>query len=240
MLTVAAVLPHPPLLVPEVASGAAAELDGLRAACTKALNEVLDAPLDRLVVVAGGAEPATYGPGSRGTLQGFGVPLDASVPGAAPSGEPVLPLAATVACWLLAQHDVSVPVSVEVVATDQRPTIAFARGAELAASETRVGMLAMGDGSAALTTKAPGYLVDGAEAWQREVSRALGAADLATLASLDSGDAAEYLAGGLAAWQVLAGAATASSGRWNAELLADEAPYGVAYTVACWRLDGAR
>jgi hypothetical protein len=40
---VAAVLPHPPLLVPELAGAAAAELDPLRAACHKALSTVLGA-----------------------------------------------------------------------------------------------------------------------------------------------------------------------------------------------------
>ena len=45
----AAVCPHPPLLVPEVAAGAASELDDLRAACLAAIEHLSAA--DHLVVV---------------------------------------------------------------------------------------------------------------------------------------------------------------------------------------------
>ena len=51
MLVAAAVCPCPPLLVPEVAAGAAPELDAARAACTDALGVLAAARPDRLVVV---------------------------------------------------------------------------------------------------------------------------------------------------------------------------------------------
>lgn len=233
MLVAAAVLPHPPLLVPELAAGAAGELDVLRTACTKAIDAALAASPDRVVVVAAGPARASFGPGSRGSLAGFGVPVEVSVPGAPASGEPVLPLAATIGCWLLTDMDVAVPASVEVVPADTTPDGAAAIGAALTASDERLALIAMGGGSAALTQKAPGYLVDGADAWQAEVERALGTADLDHIAALTAADAERYRAAGRPAWQVLAGAARA--GRWRAELLAAEAPYGVGYVVAAWR-----
>src|SRR5690606_23884604 len=51
MLVAAAVCPCPPLLVPEVAAGAAAELDTARAACRDALGVLAAARPDLLVVV---------------------------------------------------------------------------------------------------------------------------------------------------------------------------------------------
>lgn len=232
MLVAAAVLPHPPLLVPALAAGAASELDGLRATCAKALDAVLASPSAHLAVVAGGNERATFGPGARGSLAGFGVPVETAVPGGVPTGEPVMPLAATIGCWLLSQRSVTCPVSVEVVPERMTPRDAASLGAALAASHDHVALVAMGDGSAALTARAPGYLVPGAAEWQAEVERLVGAADLAGIGELTVEDAERFRAAGRAAWQVLAGAA--AGGSWDGGLLAAEAPYGVGYLVASW------
>lgn len=233
MLVAAAVLPHPPLLVPEVASGAAGELDELRAACHKAVDTVVGSGVDRLVVVGGGQRRASFGPGARGSLSGFGVPLEVAVVGAPPTGEPVLPLSATIGCWLLSRSHPSCPVAVEVVAFETSPLDAAALGAELGASAVRVGLLVMGDGAATLTPKAPGYVVEGAGEWQRDVEQMLGSAAVEAVAALATDDADRFAAGGRAAWQVLAGAARESA--WQGTLLASEAPYGVGYTVATWQ-----
>lgn len=233
MLVTAAVLPHPPVLVPEVASGAAGELEGLRAACHKAVDTVIASDVDRLVVVGGGPGRASFGPGARGGLAGFGVPVEVSVPGAPPSGELVLPLSATIGCWLLSHGHPSCPVAVDVVAGSTPPQDAAAVGVELAASAVRVGLLVMGDGAATLTPKAPAYVVEGAGQWQREVDQMLGSAAVEAVAALSTDDADRFAARGRAAWQVLAGAARGSA--WRGTLLAAEAPYGVGYTVATWQ-----
>jgi hypothetical protein len=245
MLVAAAVLPHPPLLVPEVAAGAAAELGGLRAACRKAIDTVLASDVQRVVVIGGGAVRATFGPGARGSLAGFEVPIEVCVPGAAPTGELVLPLSATIGCWLLSDHrpggmPSACPIAVEVVTAETSPQGVVELGVELAASVDRLGLLVMGDGSAALSPKAPRYVVEGAAEWQRGVDQALGSADIEALAALSSDDAHRYSATGRAAWQVLAGAAGAARARerhgatWRGTLVAAEAPYGVGYTVATW------
>ncbi|MFC8678436.1 class III extradiol dioxygenase subunit B-like domain-containing protein [Streptomyces griseorubiginosus] len=78
MLVAAAVCPCPPLLVPEVAAGAAPELDTARAACADALG-VLAAARPDLLVVVGPAEQSGRGvhaEGSRGSFRGFGVDVD--------------------------------------------------------------------------------------------------------------------------------------------------------------------
>lgn len=242
MLLAAALLPHPPLLVPKIAAGAADELAGLRAACRKAVDTVLDSDLQRVVVVGGGAVRATFGPGARGSLAGFGVPVEVWVPGATPTGEPVLPLSVSIGCWMLCEvrpggWSSQCPVSVEVVASDTAPLRAAELGAELAASADRVGLLVMGDGSAALSPKAPRYVVEGAIEWQQGVDRALGSADLGAVAALSADDAHRLSVSGRVPWQVLAGGARAGDGSdrtWRGTLLAAEAPYGVGYTVATW------
>ncbi|MYR57942.1 hypothetical protein GTY54_17450, partial [Streptomyces sp. SID625] len=63
-------------------------------------------------------------------------------------------------------------------------------------------------------------------------ARALGAADVTSLASLDAELAYALKVSGRAPWQVLAGAAQDSG--LAGTLLYDEAPYGVGYFVAAW------
>ena len=163
----AAVLPHPPLLVPEVASGAAGELDELRAACHKAIDAVVASDVDRLVVVGGGPRRASFGPGARGSLVRFRRPRRGRGArcGAWRSAGPAAVrhdrlLAAEPSAICRAQSR-----SRSVAAETSSPDAA-AVGAALAASAARVGLLVMGDGSATLTPKAPGYVVEGAGRWQ--------------------------------------------------------------------------
>ncbi|MBI0382626.1 hypothetical protein JBE27_41800, partial [Streptomyces albiflaviniger] len=78
MLIAAAVCPCPPLLVPEVAAGAAPELDGLRAECFEVIHALAAARPDRLIVL-GPADRAGRGPhaqGAPGSFRGFGVEVD--------------------------------------------------------------------------------------------------------------------------------------------------------------------
>ncbi|MEV7374829.1 class III extradiol dioxygenase subunit B-like domain-containing protein [Streptomyces sp. NPDC090301] len=94
MLVAAAVCPCPPLLVPEVATGAAPELDAARAACTDAVGLLAAARPDRLYVVGPAGEGAhgVFPAGSTGTFAGFGVDLsvrlgDSVPPGGAPAAQ---------------------------------------------------------------------------------------------------------------------------------------------------------
>ena len=248
MLVAAAVLPHPPLLIPELAAGASHEMDQVRSACFDALKQVMAADCDLVYLVGAGVERATFTAGTRGSTAGFGVTVAVALPGA-PDAEvsgtdPGMPLSLTVGAWLMSQagwRDVAAtPVIGEVIPVDATASDAEELGRALAASADRVAMVVMGDGASTLSVKAPGYLVPGAREWQDEATRALGSADVAAVAALSADDAEQYGAAGRAAWQVLAGAVSGATSvgavdaPWVADLLADEAPYGVAYVVASW------
>ena len=252
MLIAAAVCPCPPLLVPEVAAGAAPELDALRAACLDAVAALVAARPERLIV-AGPAEPSgrgTHPQGATGSFHGFGVDVEVRLGGAEAGGgapEPAedgaeagggapggpLPASRGGGAWLLerAGWDVS-PVAGLGVGEPLAAERCIEVGRKLAASAERVALLVMGDGSACRTLKAPGYLDERAAAFDAEVARALASADSAALAALDEELAHELKAAGRAPLQVLAGAGEGAG--LKGELRYDEAPYGVGYFVARW------
>ncbi|MES9521448.1 class III extradiol dioxygenase subunit B-like domain-containing protein [Streptomyces capoamus] len=236
MLVAAAVCPCPPLLVPEVAAGAAPELDAARAACTDALG-VLAAARPDLLVVVGTAEQGRSGvfpQGSPGSFRGFGVDLDVRLGPAAHSvPERELPASLAVGAWLLERTGwAGAPVEGLAVVDTLEPDQCAQTGRELAGRAGRVALLVVGDGSACRTLKAPGYLDERAAPFDAEVARALGAADAAGLGALDPGLARELQAAGRAPWQILAGAAEGAD--LTGSLLYEDAPYGVGYLVATW------
>ncbi|MDA0563977.1 hypothetical protein LG943_06500 [Streptomonospora sp. S1-112] len=229
MLTAAAVCPHPPLLVPQVAAGAAAELAGLRAACDRAVAALAASGPDVVAVVGAGARDRDHPAGAGGGFADFGVPLRVG------PGEPVLPPALTVGRWLAERAGVR-PDRYAEVAAAAGPERCLARGAALAGAGRRVALLVMGDGSARNGEAAPAPADPQAPAFDRAVAAALAAADADALARLEPRAAERLMAQGRPAWQVLAGAARAlPEGRpLRGELLAHEAPYGVGYFVAVW------
>ncbi|MFJ5309660.1 class III extradiol dioxygenase subunit B-like domain-containing protein [Streptomyces sp. NPDC088350] len=236
MLVAAAVCPCPPLLVPDVAAGAAPELAAARAACTDALGVLAAARPDRLVVV-GPAEQSGRGPhpeGTRGSFRGFGVDLDVRLGEEKAAGsERELPPALAVAAWLLERTGWSdAPIEGLGVGEPLAAERCVEVGRDIVAQAERVALLVMGDASACRTLKAPGYLDERAAPFDAEVARALGAADVAALKALDTELAYELKASGRAPWQVLAGAAEGAN--LGGELLYEDAPYGVGYVVATW------
>ncbi|MFI1971333.1 hypothetical protein BLA24_30330 [Streptomyces cinnamoneus] len=235
MLVAAAVCPCPPLLVPEVAAGAAPELDALRAACLDAVAVLAAARPDRLVVV-GPAALQGRGPhpqGAVGSFRGLGVDLDVRLGPGGPAGERELPQSLAVAAWLLGRTEwAAAPVEGLGVGEPLDTERCVGVGRKLAAEAERVALLVMGDGSACRTVKAPGYLDERAEAFDARAARALAAADTEALAALDAELGLELKAAGRAPWQVLAGAGESAGLRGS--LLYDEAPYGVGYLVAAW------
>ncbi|NNN32804.1 hypothetical protein HLK59_21040 [Streptomyces sp. S3(2020)] len=252
MLVAAAVCPCPPLLVPEVAAGAAPELDAARTACTDALG-VLAAARPDLLVVLGPAERSgrgTHPEGTAGSFRGFGVELDVrlgagmipsapgadtipSAPGAGAASGRVLPPSLAVAAWLLERTGwADAPIEGLGVGEPLAAERCTEVGREIAARAERVALLVMGDASACRTLKSPGYLDERAAPFDAEVARALGAADVAALEALDAELAYELKVSGRAPWQVLAGAAEGAG--LGGRLLYEDAPYGVGYLVATW------
>jgi hypothetical protein len=257
VLVALAFCPQPPLLVPELAAGAAAELDGLRAACRTARDRLLGARPDRVVVLGAGPVTARYGPGSSGTLAGYGVPVVVALGG--PAAPPPRPTGAAavgsgvvgpaggagsggvvgpagqagstglpLALTLGAWLLAGAPAAGVAVAPEADP-------AEVAAALSgpdRIGLLVMGDGSARRSEGAPGYVDPRAAGFDAAVAAALGGGDAAVLRDLDAALGMELLAAGVPAWRVAGHAATGSA--VDAELLYDAAPYGVGYLVATW------
>ncbi len=240
----AAVVPQPPLLVPELAAGAAAETERLRASCERAVRRLAAAASSWVAIGADAGGRRTMAPETVGTLRGFGVDLAVSlgpgVHGAAADPDLALPL--LVAGWLRDRAGSDVRVRGELVPADLGREACRELGArladELSGSDEPIGLLVLGDGAATHTERAPGHLDPRAAAFDAAVAAALAGADHQALLALDPDLAAALLAAGRAPWQVLAGLAersAASTGDcWRGELLYSDAPYGVAYHVAVW------
>ncbi|OIK24445.1 class III extradiol dioxygenase subunit B-like domain-containing protein [Streptomyces malaysiense] len=237
MLLAAAVCPCPPLLVPEVAAGAAPEMDTARAACTDALG-VLAAARPELLVVVGPAGPGdggTFPQGTRGSFKGYGVDLDVRLGAAAQAAaaERELPSSLAVGAWLLERTGwADAPVEGLGAEETLAPERCAGTGRELGGRADRVALLVLGDGSACRTVKAPGYLDERAAPYDAAAARALAAADLPALLSLDAALARALKSSGRAPWQILAGAAEGAD--LDGDLLYEDAPYGVGYMVATW------
>lgn len=212
--------------MPELAAGAASELDDLRAACRAAVAHLADASVDSLIVLGSDSTTVRRDPPFGGTLSPWGVDL----PIGDPSGEQ-LPLSLLIGAWLAPAAG-----NFQSVAAGADPGECARLGRKLAGEAERVGLLVLGDGSACRTEKAPGFFDPRAEAFDAAVAAALAGADAAALAAIDPAEAAELLVAGRAPWQVLAGAKDRDM---HGELLYDSAPYGVAYFVAKWSAEEA-
>ncbi|MEH1101694.1 class III extradiol dioxygenase subunit B-like domain-containing protein [Micromonospora sp. CPCC 205561] len=234
-LVAAAVCPHPPLLVPEVAGAAAGELDDLRAACDAALARLLAARPEQILLIGGGPRTARFNAADEGSLRGYGVDRHVRLWKVNCAGGVRLPLSLTVGAWLINRTGTELPRFAESVAADATATECAALGADLARrAERRTALLVLGDGSACRGEKAPGYDDPRARPYDEGVARALATVDADALLGLDEAASAELRVAGRAPWQVLAGAVRATGGAWRGELHHDSAPYGVAYLVATW------
>ena len=216
--------PSTPLLLPAVAGRAGEDLADLRSACAEALVAVLASGPDVVVVVGSGAAPGVrYGAGDGGTLRGFGVDLDLPFDGRRRNGGRQIPLAHTLGAWLLDEAGWSGS-RLGVGAGDL--------AAALGGLPAPVAVLAVGDGSARRTLKAPGYLDDAAGAFDGSVATALAAGDPAALAGLDAPEGRRLLADGVDTWQAVG--AVLAGRTVEGRLRYDAAPFGVGYLVADW------
>lgn len=237
VLVAAAVCPHPPALVPQLAPGAD-EIEPVRAAAIEATRTLVAAEPEQLIIVGGGPERASYPPSPAGTFAGYGVDLSVRLSGAVSETDD-LPLSLLVGAWLLNQAPWDEPARGEQIPENATAHECARIGAELASSADRVGLLVMGDGSAARTDDAPRRYDDRAEAFDRAVAESFRDLDAAALLGLDAELADELGVAGRAAWQVLAGAAGPDSDAlFDAAVLYEGAPWGVGYLVAVWERHG--
>lgn len=219
-ITAVGFVPAAPLLVPEVAGGSAGLDADLRGACRSVVARLCEADPDAVVVVAGWGQGGSWPFDGTWDFHGFGV-------GRRDAGErPLLPWPLGIGAWLL--DDAAWKGNRGFITVDPSGTPDQAVG-------PRVAVLAVGDGSACRTEKAPGYLDDRAEPFDAAIAAAIRAGDIAGLGGLDETLAADLLCAGAPVWRWLA---TALAGQHvvEAELLAETAPYGVGYFAGFWRL----
>ncbi len=228
-ITAAAVVPSPPLLAREL-TGRQVVLPELRQACAVAVGRLLAGSADLVAVVGTGPQTATWEPDGRLNLFAWG-PVLGSPGGPAAPGKPGLPLALGIGAALLDEAGYRGPRVLQAIDGSASTEDCLGAGAEVATLSPRVGLLVVGDGSARCTEAAPGYLDERAEAFTACAQTALRDGDMAALASLDAGLAAELMATGRAAWQVLAGA-VGTRRRVPGDVLYADAPFGVSYLVA--------
>ncbi|WP_406279992.1 hypothetical protein OH799_13100 [Nocardia sp. NBC_00881] len=247
MFSIAALVPSPPILVPELCGGVAdaAGIDQpdpravLRAAVLDAAH-VLAAVTDRWTVLGAGAENGVLGPETLGTFRGFGVDVRVGLSAAAltcsAEADLRLPLSVLVAGWLRGRVAPEAVAEAHIMSAGARPDRCAELGtklrAELDADDAPRGVLVVADGAATLSTKAPGYLDPRAEAVQNELDHALTAGDRAGIHALDPALCAELGLSGRPAYQMLAGLFHADP---VVETRYRDAPFGVGYHVSLWR-----
>lgn len=233
----AVVVPHPPLLVPELVAGGVVETEPIRTACLDAARALAGVADRWLAVATDPAGPMMIDPDTVGTFRGYGVDvpvwLSESRGRDEAAADPALPLPALIAGWLRGRTHAS-QVRVRLLARDAPADECRRIGEELARSADPVGLLVLGDGSTRHVERAPGGADPRAPAFDEAVRSALAEADADRLLRLDAALAADLDVAGRAAWQVLAGAALTTAQPWHAEVLYSAAPFGVAYHVAVW------
>lgn len=221
MLVSACVLPHPPVLVPQVAVQSPDWLVDLRQACLAAVARVAAADPEIIAVVGPAKVPGKWDSTAGATLAAFGVDVS--------FGGPVreLPLALAIGAYLLDQVDwTGERASVAVDGSDSAE--AYARLGRTLVAGQRTGLLVMGDGSAKRSTLAPGYFDDRARSFDAQVVKAITDLDAPALTHLDPSLADDLWVAGLPAWQVLAGIADDAD---VPVVRYDDAPTGVGYFV---------
>jgi hypothetical protein len=235
----AVIVPHPPLLVPELVGGSRIRTEPVRAACVTAARRLAGVAQDWVAVAADPNGPVTLPAGARGTFAGYGVDVPVSLDptrDGTTAPDLTMPLPALVAGWLREQAGAR-RVRVRLVEPGLPTEDCRREGAEIAADlagQDPVGLLVLGDGSNRHTERAPARPDDRAGAFDAGVRAALAAADPKALLAIDPDLAAELGAVGRAAWQVLAGAVLAVGGEWTGDVLYSDQPFGVAYHVAVW------
>jgi hypothetical protein len=226
VLSAIAIVPSAPVIVPELASGAAAELADFHEAVFAAAVSLPD----RWVAVGVGQSDAVLGPECVGTFGGYGVDVQVALSPDAGAAPEELPLCALIAGWIRGQAKPQARAEVRVYATghDVDAALGYGRGlrAEIDEAADPIGVLIVADGANTLTPPAPGGYDPDSITAQGALDDALAAGDAAALTRLPDTMV------GRVAYQVLAGLAEAPT---SAKELYRGAPYGVGYFVGVWR-----
>ncbi|MDO0977221.1 hypothetical protein [Mycolicibacterium frederiksbergense] len=224
MLAAIALIPSAPVLVPELAGAAAAEVADLRAAVLTAAAAL---PPRWIVIGAGGADqviPAS----AMGTFAGYGVDVRVALGPGADGPVAELPLAALIAGWVRAQVNAGCRAEVRVHADTGEAAVhrGVTLRSELEESPDPIGVLVVADGANTLTESAPGGFEPDSVSAQAALDDALAAGDADAVLRCATG------AVGRSAYEVLAGLTGRQPVR--AREFYRGAPFGVGYFVGAW------
>jgi len=229
-LAAIALIPSAPVLVPELAGTAAAEVAQFHAAALAAASTLPN----RWIAIGIGRTDQIFEPATRGTLAGYGVDVPVTLSADAPQVITDLPLCALIAGWLRGQANASARIQVRVYAADHDADAALDRGRALRAAideaADEIGVLVVADGATTLTQGAPGGYDPDSEPMQTALDDALATGNAAALTRLPK----EIV--GRVAYQVLAG--LTGPNPHGANELVRGAPYGVGYFVGTWTPGG--
>lgn len=213
--------PSSPLLAAGSLVGDVAEMETVRGEALAAVRRLVDDAPARIVVLGSDAPGAAADEGAGGSLAPHGVDVSAGGPDLG------LGLAHTVGAWLLDQAGWS----------GSRAYVHQLHASDL----DDAAVLVVADGSAKRSERAPGHLDDRAEPFDATVAAALADGDADALGGIDLELADSLWCSGAQAWRT---AGDAVSARLHAAEVAaveaclhlDDAPLGVGWFVAEWRL----
>ncbi|WP_227980967.1 hypothetical protein [Nocardia spumae] len=266
MFRVAALIPSPLVLVPELAGGVplndpghpAVRVPDLRESVLRA-GRILREQARHWAIVGAGTGPVPTGVGGFG---GFGADVRVSLSAHEPDAEPdpAWPTALLVGAWLRGriaaegagtgggEADDGETDDIEARAVPVDPDADSGRCVELGArlracldaDPNPQAVLVVADGAATLSTTSPGYLDPRAAAYQRRIDDALDGGDRSALGELDPHLCADLDIAGRPGYQVLAGLFGGDDADPKVETLYRGAPFGVGYHVSVWYPAGAR
>jgi hypothetical protein len=227
VLSAISIVPSAPVLVPELAGGAADEVAELRTAMIAAAATLPQ----RWVVIGVGAADGVIGSDRVGTFAGFGVDVPVRLSPQA-SGQPVeMPLCALIGGWIRSQAQPGARAQVRVYAESHDAGTAVELGrrlrSEIDRSSESTGVLVVADGANTLTPAAPGGYQPTDVEVQDALDDALAGGDVAALAQLPA------QVGGRVAFGLLAGLAGPTP--MSFKELYRAAPYGVGYFAGVWQ-----
>jgi hypothetical protein len=227
MITVAALVSHPPLLFREL-GGASDPVAELRAAALEALR-VVGGAADHVVVVGPGEDARTWDAGAGVDVRRFGGRGGRTC-------RPGLPLSLGVGARLLQEAGWTGPVDLVSVRSSADQAEVDALADSLAGRSGRTGLLVMGDGSARRGSTAPGYVDERAFPWDDAVAVALAGGDADALADLDVPLAEELMVHGSASFRLLGAVGLRCGPPSRTALPYRGDPFGVTYFTALWHL----
>lgn len=231
MITRIAVVPYPPLLVPELTVRAGPETELVRGACLRATTSLTESAAEWVAVGVDRCGPAVLESATAGTFAGYGVDVPVTLGGQQPRHDPALPLPALVAGWLREQAGAR-RATVRLLAPDTPASEAAEFGAQLDSTDPDAALLVLAEGSNRRNERSPLPPDPRAEHVDETLLRALRDVDHRALLDLDAQTCAEIGVQSRAAWQCAAG--LAASGHWRGELLYSRTPFGVTYHCGVW------